>query len=496
MSEARAKLAAMGGSGSRPYFHLLGETELDDLHAMLSALRDRRDEVLAAWYQAYSLYVGDQRSLIEAEFMRLFGLEFDLIVADILRRDMDAFAADVRLSGERLARYGVPFPEVIISLHLFEESAWPFFAGAETPAPRLYHSFDKLSHCRIVVLAEAYFHSTATRAAVRIAGLEREAARLGVRARNRFHGLVGASSAMRDLYERIEAAGATRGTVLIAGESGTGKELVARALHEVGPAPHAPFVALNCAAIPRELIESELFGYRRGAFSGATNDYLGLFRAAEGGSLFLDEVTEMGPDTQSKLLRTIQERTVRPVGSTREVTVNVRLIASTNRDLDAAVRRGHLREDLYYRLQASILQIAPLRERPEDIELLTDHFIEVFNRQNIRPYPVVGVEPDALEAMRAYRWPGNVRELANAIESAFTFGRSHTIRLEDLPATIVSRSGDSAPVQGLSLTTFSEAERTLVARALEAAAGNKVRAARMLGISRKRLYAKIAKFGL
>ena len=199
--------------------------------------------------------------------------------------------------------------------------------------------------------------------------------------------MVGASAAMRQLYDRVEAAGVTRGTILIVGESGTGKELVAHAIHECGPQPGAPFVALNCAAIPKDLIESELFGYKRGAFSGANAEYLGLFRAADGGTLFLDEVTEMSADTQSKLLRAIQERAVRPVGSTREISVDVRLIASTNRDPQEAVKAGRLRDDLYYRLQAGVIQIPPLRERLEDVALLAEHFIELFNARQMRASP-------------------------------------------------------------------------------------------------------------
>jgi transcriptional regulator with PAS, ATPase and Fis domain len=302
---------------------------------------------------------------------------------------------------------------------------------------------------------------------------------------------------MRRLYERIEAAGATRGTILIVGESGTGKELVARAIHEVGENPLAAFVPFNCAAIPRELIESELFGHKKGAFSGAAAEYLGLFRAAEGGTLFLDEITEMAPETQSKLLRAIQERAVRPVGSTREIPVEVRLIASTNRDPSEAVRLGVLREDLYYRVQASVLRIPPLNERHEDIPLLVEHFITLFNQKHMRRIPVAGIDDDALEAMRRYEWPGNVRELANAIESAFTFGHDPTIRLEDLPAQVSGASGDSKrSISNLPVGTFASAEREIIRRALEATSWNKVQAAKLLRVSRKKLYAKIAKYGL
>jgi transcriptional regulator with PAS, ATPase and Fis domain len=255
-------------------------------------------------------------------------------------------------------------------------------------------------------------------------------------------------------------------------------------------------VPFNCAAIPRDLIESELFGYKRGAFSGATVEYLGLFRAADGGTLFLDEITEMSPQTQTKLLRALQERTVRPVGSTQEVPVDVRLIASTNRDPEEALKAGQLRDDLYYRLQASVLHVPPLRERLSDVPLLVEHFINLFNQKISRRTPVVGIEPLALAAMERYSWPGNVRELSNSIESSFTFGRSQLIQLEDLPPAIHHQSSAPAPSHTETLGTFADIERDVIRRSLEATGGNKVQAAKLLRVSRKKLYAKIRKYGL
>jgi transcriptional regulator with PAS, ATPase and Fis domain len=305
---------------------------------------------------------------------------------------------------------------------------------------------------------------------------------------------------MRELYKRIEAASKTRGTVLIVGESGTGKELVARALHEAGSKTDGPFIAFNCAAIPKDLIESELFGYRRGAFSGANTEYPGLFRAAEGGTLFLDEITEMGAETQVKLLRAIQERAVRPLGSTHEVPVDVRLIASTNRDPEEAVRCHVLREDLYYRFQVSVLRVPPLRDRLEDIPLLVEYFIALFNERLGRNIITTGIDRQALGALSQHKWPGNVRELANAIESAMTFGTEPLIRLEDLPQSISrleSRQSSMAVAESpFAPGTFAEVERNLILRALEACDWNKVHAAAMLKISRKKLYAKINKYQL
>jgi transcriptional regulator with PAS, ATPase and Fis domain len=483
--------------GPPRYFHLLWEDELDELRPVIQAIYDRLHEVVGHWYQLYVLHFGDSRTLSEAEFIRIFEPAVATNKLHLLAKDMDAYARDVIKLGEQLADRHVPLQEIIASLHLFEEASQAVFPKEPTPQVRLYTTFDKLSHIRIILLVDAYFRSQAATAGARIQALEREGKHLRPGERTRFHGLIGQSAPMRRLYERIESAGATRGTILVVGESGTGKELVARAIHECGPTPASPFVALNCAAIPRELIESELFGYKRGAFSGATNEYLGLFRAADGGTLFLDEVTEMSPETQSKLLRAIQERCVRPVGATRETPVDVRLIASTNRDPHQAVASGQLRQDLYYRLQASVLEVPPLRDRLEDVPVLVEHFIALFNQKLMRAVPVAGIEDAALEAMTRHSWPGNVRELANAIESAFTFGRSNVLRLDDLPPQVCGGRAPQAPkVAAGPVGTFAEAERDLIKRALESTQGNKAQAAKLLKISRKKLYAKISKYKL
>ncbi len=480
------------------YFSLLWEEELDDLRPILSEVFERRAEVLRRWYELYLVYFGNSRALSETEFFQICGEDLESTLLPLLRKDFDGFVTGVRRVGESLLQRKVPFPEVVASMHLFEESASAAFPGFPRVEPHHYHAFDKLSHCRIIVLADAYFRSHAAAAAGRLRDLEREAAQLPRQARTRFHGLVGAHPTMRRLYERIEAVASTLTTVLIVGESGTGKELVARAIHECGAAPRAPFVALNCAAIPRELIESELFGYKRGAFSGAVGEYIGLFRAAQGGTLLLDEITEMSPDTQSKLLRVSQERTVRPVGSVQEIPVNVRIIASTNQRPEEAVRLGRLREDLYYRLQVNLLEVPPLRERLSDLPLLVEHFIALFNEKFERATPVVEIEPEALAALERYKWPGNVRELSNAIETGFTFSPSPMLGIADLPANIRGDAGTAAGLRAadppLRPATFAEMERDLVRRALEFTGGNKVKAARLLKISRKKLYAKITKY--
>ncbi len=483
--------------GQPRYFHLLWEEDLEDLQPILVAIRDRRSEVVEYWYRLYVLHFGDSRSLSEAEFTNIFEPALERNQRDLLRKDMDAYARDIHLLGEQLAEHHVSLQEIIASLHLFEEAAQSVFPeDIGHDRAWAYTTFDKLSHVRIILLTDAYIRSQAALSGARLQALEREASRIPADERTRFRGIVGGSRGMRELYRRIEAAGQTRGTVLIVGESGTGKELVARAIHESGPNHTAPFVALNCAALPKDLIESELFGYKRGAFSGANTEYLGLFRAAEGGTLFLDEITEMAADTQSKLLRAIQERRVRPVGATAEVDVDARLIASTNRDPEEAVRTGRLRQDLYYRLQASVLRVPPLRERAEDIPMLAAHFIDFFNEKLTRPTPVTALDEQALAMMKAYPWPGNVRELSNAIEGAFTFGNSPVIRISDLPAAISGQVSTSpiAPQAGPVIARYSDAEKDLIERALEMAQWNKAKAARILGISRKKLYARISKY--
>jgi transcriptional regulator with PAS, ATPase and Fis domain len=380
-------------------------------------------------------------------------------------------------------------------MHLFEEAAISAFPQPADSAS--YRLFDKISHCRTAVLAESYFVSRSAATTARVEELEREAAQVPPQARTHFHGLVGATAAMRALYTRIEAVAKVRSTALLVGESGTGKELVARAIHECSSSHRAPFVALNCAALPRELIESELFGYRRGAFSGAVGEYLGLFRAAQGGTLFLDEITEMASETQSKLLRTLQERTVRPIGSTQEIAVDARVIASTNRDPQEAVRNKHLREDLYFRLSVNILKVPPLRERLADVPLLVEHFVTLFNEKLGRASPIVGIAQAALEAMQGYHWPGNVRELSNAIEQAFTFCRSELITLADLPATLAPAATVTIERQALDdPLNLAAYQRSLVERALARTKGNKLRAAQLLGISRKALYSKLKRYGI
>jgi transcriptional regulator with PAS, ATPase and Fis domain len=464
-------------------------------------------DLVANWYQLYKLQYHERRSLTEAEFQQLFGISLLKSTRSLLDGRLNDYATEVRRLGVALAQREVPFEEVAL-VHLYWTMGMRVFADSGAFEPVIYRAFEKLNYVRMTLVGEAYFRFWTAEQGVRISEVEREAARIPPEERSQFHGLIGGSLPMRALYRRIESAGQTRGTVLIVGESGTGKELVARAIHECGSHAAAPFVALNCAALPTHLIESELFGYRRGAFSGANTDYLGLFRAAEGGSLFLDEITEMSAETQSKLLRAVQERKVRPVGATSELAVNARLVASTNRDPQEAVRSGHLRQDLYYRLQASVLMVPPLRDRIDDVPLLAQHFTRIFNERIPQREPVTQIEGAAMDAMKRYRWPGNVRELSNVIEGAFTFGNSPTIKVDDLTTlsggTIAASASAEAPPSQPSppqaataaRARFDEMECDLIRRTLEKTGGNKSRAAQLLGISRKRLYSRIERYGL
>ena len=331
---------------------------------------------------------------------------------------------------------------------------------------------------------------------VQLSNLREEVSRLRSELRDKycFDNIVGSSAGMQLVYDRIEAARKTTSTVLVCGESGTGKELVAKAIHYNSQRSENPFVPVNCAAIPKDLVESELFGHKKGAFTGAFAEAIGLFRASHGGTIFLDEILEMPYPTQAKLLRALQERRIRPVGGTEETPIDVRVIASTNQNVEEAIRDKRFREDLYYRLSVIRIDVPPLRERPEDIPALVHHFIAKFNHAFQRA--VEGAAVEALRTLARYRWPGNVRELESALEQAFALGRSDTIRRCDLPTAITDRVDDDGheawAQQGQDIPpTLSEAERELLLQALKIAGGNKTRAAKLLGISRPRLYKMI-----
>ncbi len=333
---------------------------------------------------------------------------------------------------------------------------------------------------------------------LRMSDLERENRRLRevIERTQGFGEIIGQSAAMQDVYRAITALAQNTTTVLITGESGTGKELVAHSMHTRGPRAERPFVALNCGAVSDTLLDSQLFGHRRGSFTGAVADHEGVFQAAHGGTLFLDEIADIPAALQVKFLRAIQEREVTPIGSNRPIKVDVRLIAATNRDLAVEVQLGNFRSDLYYRLNVVHLPLPPLRERREDIALLARHYVERYaGTFNVAPKVI---QPAALARLESYEWPGNIRELQNVIERCFALGPSGDITLANLTPLVRTPPSRTEPVVqfGAEVPSLEETERVLMAAALRQANGNKNQAARILGIDRQRLYRKLEKYGL
>src|SRR5213083_573982 len=307
--------------------------------------------------------------------------------------------------------------------------------------------------------------------------------------------LVGNSAPMQRVKEILAKVAPTDSPVLIEGESGTGKELVAAAIHRLSPRAKGPFIPVNCSAIPEDLLESEFFGHVRGAFSGAVSDTLGLFRGANEGTIFLDEIAELSPGLQVKLLRVLQEMQVRPVGSTKAHPVDVRVIAATNRDLDRSIADGRFRQDLYYRLNVARVSLPPLRSRREDVPALVNHFLRRYNRRFRRD--VKGITPDALAALAAYEFPGNVRELENVIERAFAMGAREQITFADLPTlgNAIAIPATSATATG-TVPRLADVEKDLILRALAFYKDDKEAAASALGISRRTIYRRLKEYGM
>jgi DNA-binding NtrC family response regulator len=321
--------------------------------------------------------------------------------------------------------------------------------------------------------------------------LKKEVARLKkeMESRYHYHHLIGKSPAMQKIYDLIERIRDSSGNVLLTGESGTGKELVARAIHYSGSRKGGPFIPVNCAAIPETLLESELFGYKRGAFTDAKADKKGLITEAREGTLFLDEITELSPLLQAKMLRVIEERQVRPLGDTNSHPVDVRFISASNRSMKELIHQGRFREDLYYRLKVIDIELPPLRERKEDIPLLVQHFILRFGRESKK---VSGVSEETLRILIDYSWPGNVRELENVIQRAITLSQQETILPEDLPASMISELDEDIVGKGLRKKySLDQLEKEYIQKVLIEAGGNKTRAAEILGLDRKTLYRKL-----
>ena len=332
----------------------------------------------------------------------------------------------------------------------------------------------------------------------RACALEHENRELHRRLDDRFglEGIVGSSPAMERLFDVIRQAAPTQATVLIEGASGTGKELVAQAIHHLSPRSSGPFVAVQCGALPATLLESELFGHEKGAFTGAIERRKGRFERADGGTLFLDEISEIDLSVQVKLLRVLETRQFERVGGTETLSTDIRIIAATNRDLKAYVAEGKFREDLYYRLDVVGIRMPTLAERATDIPMLCDHFVKEFAPRNGRR--ILGIEPAALAVLQAYPWPGNVRELRNAVEKMVVLSRGDLLTVQDVPANIRDGAESAARTSPEPVPTESlaQAEKRKILAALSDAGGNRSRAAEALGISRRTLHRKLAAWGV
>ncbi|NOY81638.1 MAG: sigma-54-dependent Fis family transcriptional regulator [Kiritimatiellaeota bacterium] len=405
--------------------------------------------------------------------------EFSLMISDIRMRPMDGITL------LKKAREIHPHIAVIMMTA---------YAAVETAVEAMKHgAFDYI--CKPFKIDELLL--TVERAlSYENVLAENEALKESLRTKYHFENLVGDSEQMLKVYEMIEKVARTESTVLILGESGTGKELVAKALHCTSRRAERPFVAVNCAALPDTLLESELFGYVKGAFTGANKFKKGLFESADGGTLLLDEIGSVPMNVQLTLLRVLQEREIRPVGGTASIPVDVRIIAATNERLEERVRAGLFREDLYYRLSVIPIELPPLRDRVSDIPLLVNHFLNLFNEREKKS---VSIERQALAALERHKWPGNVRELENVIFRAGTLCEDGTIRVKDLPEPIQqlaaeaggAGAGDYAKFRGASLRAFlRQKEREYIRFVLAQCGGDKEAAAKALGISLATFYRK------
>jgi two-component system response regulator AtoC len=312
-----------------------------------------------------------------------------------------------------------------------------------------------------------------------------------LKAHQGFANLVGTSPKMQKVYRMILKVAPKRHPILIIGESGTGKELVARAIHAYSPWNKRPFMPVDCGALTPALIESELFGHVRGAFTGAVQTRQGLLAAAEGGTVFLDEIAELPLEVQVKLLRSLQEREIKPVGSNARTRLEARIIAATNEDLQTAIRRGSFRKELYFRLDVVSIKLPPLRERKSDIPLLAHYFIE---RHGVAEGRTAEISYEAMSRLMSYDWPGNVRELENCVQRALALGSGSLIQVRDLPSNLLQHAG--SPSEGSAVPTLKDQERRAILQALETTQGDRVRAARLLGIGKTTIYRKIREYGI
>ncbi len=429
-----------------------------------------------------------EAALKRKKFQVSWFLKAEEALARLREDEFDTALADINMPGmsgiefcERAAANRPDVPVIIMTAFGSLETAIAAMrAGA-------YDFITKPVELELLILAlERALEHSALREQVRL--LSQDGA-------NKFSGIIGKAAVMEKFFEQLRRIAATETSVLIAGESGVGKELAARALHNEGRRQAAAFVPINCAALPENLLESELFGHKQGAFTDAKNDRSGLFMEANGGTLFLDEVGEIPLSLQPKLLRALEERRVRPVGGDRERPFDVRIIAATNRDLETAVEEGIFREDLFYRLNVIQLEIPPLRARGTDILLLARHFIQKFTASMGRDK--LRLSEKAAQKLLSYSWPGNVRELRNAVERAVAMCRFDQLMVEDFPEKIWSYEsrhvlvGAADPTE---LVSLPEVERRYILHVLKTVAGNRSQAARILRLDRKTLYRKLQSY--
>jgi len=448
------------------------------------------------------LLVDDETAILNSLQILLKGEGFQVAVAQSGREAVERFTdfqpdvvlTDIRMPGmdglELLAALRQKDPEVPVILMTAQASLQSAVQAVNQGA--FYYLQKPFSNADLIALCR---RAGETRELKR----ENRALKHEIRRRDQARGVrpVGKNRAFLEVVRLAETVAPTDSTVLITGESGTGKEILARYIHALSERQSKPFVSINCGALPENLLESELFGHVKGSFTGAVKDKEGLLVAARGGTFFLDEVAEMSPSLQVKLLRALQEREVIPVGATAPVPIDVRVIAATNRDLEVEMRRGTFRSDLYYRLNVIALHLPPLRERIDDLPLLADHFLQRLSSERNRKGGPLRLSPEALAAMQRYDWPGNVRELENALERAAVISKSEVIGPESLPSRIVDAPAaplvaDRPPAN----PTLEAIERAYIMWVLQAEGGNKARAAEVLGIDPSTLYRKLNRYGV
>jgi DNA-binding NtrC family response regulator len=436
--------------------------------------RNTREGLARALKRQYNVLLADQG---ETALETLSHNEVDIVLSDVRMPGMDGIALMKRI----LAREPQPICILLTAYGSVETAVEAMKVGA-------YDFLTKpvnLDHVELLL-----------QRALRSRDIEEENRNLSAQLDRKFglENMIGNSAAMHEVYETIRQVAPSRATVLIQGESGTGKELVARALHRLGPRAKNPFIAVHCAALSETLLESELFGHEKGAFTNAMEQRKGRFELADSGSLFLDEIGEIDSATQVKILRVLEERSFERVGGGQSVEVDVRLIAATNKNLKEMVSEGTFREDLFFRLNVVQLQLPPLRERTGDIPLLVGHFVKELSEENNKA--IAGVTQDAMQALSAYAWPGNVRELRNLVERMVVLCRGDRLTLRDVPADIKNRDGASGAAVLTANISMEDAEKQLIVSALKRNNNNRTKAAEDLGISRRTLHRKLNEYGL